>query len=110
MDPGQEIQEVPSDCKEETKEAPSDPEEETREAPSNPEKEAQEAPSDIEEETKDGAGLAAESTDLERMVVTARRKLTIRGNFPPDNVIAHVESTGARKREKSTAAKSSADE
>ena len=77
LDPGQEAREVPSDCKEETREASSDPDEETRETPSdlnektwevpsNPEKETQEAPSDSEK-TKDVAGLAAGSTDLERL-------------------------------------------
>ena len=48
--------------------------------------------------------------DLEWMVVPARRKLSISGNLPPNNIITHVESTGARRRERSSAAKFSADE
>ena len=36
--------------------------------------------------------------------------LTISGNLPPNNVIAHVESTGARRRGRSSAAKFSADD
>ena len=62
------------------------------------------------EEKKDEEGLATGSTDSEGSVVPARRKLTISGNIPPNNVIAHVESTGARRRERSSAAKSSADD
>ena len=101
---------MPLDRKEETREAPSDPNEETREAPLSTEKETQEAPSDSEEETKDVAGFAVGSTDLEGLVVPARRKLTISGNLPPNNVIVNVESTGARRRERSNAAKFSVDE
>ena len=78
---------------------PSDPEAETREAPSGP-----------EIETKDEAGPATWSTDLEGPVAPALRMLTISGNFPPNNVIAHVESTGARRRGRSSAAKLSADD
>ena len=83
---------------------PSDPDEETREAPSNPERETQEAPSDSEEETKDVTGLAAGSTDLKGLVVP------VSGNLPPNNVIAHVESMGAPRRERSIAAKFSGNE
>ena len=83
---------------------------ETREGPSNPEKETQEAPSDSEEETKNIAGLAARSTNLEGLVVPARRKLTISGNLPPTHFIAHLKSTGARRRERMNAAVFSADE
>ena len=121
MDPGQATREVPSDHEEETREASSDFDEETREAlsdpdeetgevPSNPEKETQEAPSDSEEETKDVAGLAAGSTDWEGLVVPARRKLNASGNLSQNNVITHVESTGARRRERSSGAKFSTDE
>ena len=78
--------------------------------PSNLENETQEAPSDFEEDRKDVAGLVAGSTDLERLVVPVRRKLTISGNLPPNTVIGHVESTCARKRKRSSAATFSADE
>ena len=105
----QKIQEAPPDSEEETLEAPSDLNEETQEMLLDPE-ETQEAPSDSEEEAKDVAGLAAGSTDLEGLGVPARRKLTICGNIPPNNVIAHVESTGARRRGRSSAAKFSADD
>ena len=61
--------------------------------------------------TKDVAGLAVQSTDLEAaLVVTTRRKLTLSGNLPPNNILAYVESTGTRRRERSSAAKFSADE
>ena len=96
---------MPSDHKEETREPPSDPDEEAREAPSSPEGETK-APSDHEEETKDAAG----PTDLEGLVVPACRKLTTSGNFPSNSIIAHVEFTGARRHEKSSAAKLFADE
>ena len=115
LDAGQEKREVPLNRKEETQEAPLYPDEETREAPSNPneqtgetpsnpEKGTQKALSDSEEETEDVGGLAAGSTDLEEMVVPARRKLTISDNRPPNNVIRHVDLTGARRRERSNAA------
>ena len=106
----EETQEASSDFDEETREAPSDTDEETGEAPSSPEKETQEAPSDSEEETNDVAGLAAGSTDLEGLVVPARRKLNISGNLSQNNVITLVESTGARRRERSSGAKLSTDE
>ena len=61
-------------------------------------------PSESEEEAKDVTGLAARSTDSEGLVVPARRKITISGNLPPNNVIAHVKSTGARRRESSRGA------
>ena len=102
--------EVPSDRKEETQEAALDPNEETREVPLNPKKETQETPSDSEEGTKNVAGLEAGSTDLKGLAVPARRKLTISRNLPPHNVNGHEESTGARRRERSSAAKFSADE
>ena len=131
LDPEEETREVPLDPKEETREVPLDPEEETQEAPSDREDKAQVAPSDSEEETlealsdpeeetleapsnseetKDVAGLAEEATDLEGPVVSARRKLTISGNPPPNNVKAHLESAGARSCEKSSTAKFSTDE
>ena len=47
---------------------------------------------------------------MEGPVFPARRKLTINGNLPPNNVIAHVQSTGARRCERSNTAKVSADE
>ena len=71
--------------------------------PPNPEGETREAPSDSGVETKDVAGLAEGSTNLEGPVVPARRKLTIGGNLPPNHVKAHVESTGARRRDRSSA-------
>ena len=92
-DPEEETLDAPSDPDEKTLEVPSDPDEktyevpldseETQKAPLNPEKERQEALSDPEEETKDVAGLASWSTDLEGLVVPARRKLTLSGNLPP---------------------------
>ena len=60
-------------------------------------------------ETSDVAGILAGSTDLEGPVVPARRKIIISGNLPPNNVIAHVKSAGARRRG-SSLAKVSADE
>ena len=59
-----------------------------------------------EKEAKDAAG----STELEGSVVPARRKLTISCNFPLNNVKAHVESAGARRRGRNNTAKLSADE
>ena len=112
--------ELSSDRKEKTREAPSDPDEETQEAPldtgetqkapPNPEKETREGPSNPGVETKYVAGLEERPTDLEGLVVPARRELTISGNLLPSNVKAHVESTGARERERGSAAKFSADE
>ena len=62
-------------------------------------------------ETKYVAGLAEGSTDLEGLVVPARWKLNTSDNLPPNNVIAHVESTCARNREeRGSAIKVSADE
>ena len=131
LDPGQETWELPSDRKEKTREALPDPEEEILEAPSHPDEETHEEPLDPEEtqrtppnpegETREApsnpgveikyvAGFAVGSTDLERPVVPARRKLTIGGNLPPNNALAHVESTGARRRGRSSAAQFSADE
>ena len=98
-----------SDYKEETREVSSDPDEETREASSNAEKETQEALSDPEEETKDVAGLAVGSTDLEGLIVPARRKLTMSGNLPPNTIITRVESTGDRRQGRTSTAKYSAD-
>ena len=126
-----EIQKAPLDRKEKTLEAPSDPEDETLKAPLDPDEETQEAPLDPKEtqkapsnpegatrdmpsdpgvETNDVARLAAGSTDLKGPVIPARRKLTISGNLPPNNINAQVESTGARRREGSSAEKFSADE
>ena len=100
---------APPDPAQETREAPSDPEEETQEARSDPNKETQEASSDSEEK-KGVARLAAGSRDLGELVVPARRKLTISDNLPPNNTIAHVESTGARRRGRGSAAKYFADD
>ena len=118
-DPEEEILEAPSDPEEVTLEVPSDPDEETQETPLDPEdthkaspnaeEETQEAPSGPVVETNGVAGLAAESTDLEGPDVPAHRKLTISGNISPNNVIAHVEPTGARRHERSSATKFSAD-
>ena len=60
-------------------------------------------------ETKDVAGLVAGSTDLQGTVVLARRKITISGKLPPNNVITHVGSAGAH-RHGNSAAKFSADD
>ena len=87
-----------------------DPEEEIREAPLDSEEEAQEAPSDSEEETKGKARPVAGSMDLEGPAVPALRMLTISGNLLPNNVIGHMESTSARRRGRSSAAKVSADD
>ena len=131
LDPGQETRELPSDRKEKTREALPDPEEEILEAPSHPDEETHEEPLDPEEtqrsppnpegETREApsnpgveiihvAGLAVGSTDLEGPVVLAHRKLTIGGNLPPNKALAHVESTGARRRGRSSAAQFYADE
>lgn len=83
---------------------------ETREGPSDPKEETQETPSDSEEEIKYIAGLAADLTNLKGLVGPAPRKITISGNRPSYNVNAHLESTGARRRERSSAATLSADE
>ena len=95
-DPGEETREAPSNPEEETQKAPSDTEKGAQGAPPDPVKETQEAPLDLEEKTKDEAGPAAESTDLGRPVVPARLKFTTSFNLPPDNVIAHMESTDAK--------------
>ena len=100
--------EASSDPEEKTHVVPLDPEE-TQKTPPNPEEDTREAPPDPGVGTNDVAGLAARSTDLEGLVVPARRKLTISGNLPPNNVIAHVES-GARRYGRSRIAKFSADE
>ena len=104
--PGQETRGLPLDRKENTREAPSDSDQETqgtsvnsRETP-NPEGETREAPSDPGVETEYVAGRAEGSTNLEGLVVPARRKLTTSGNLPPNNVNEHVKSTGARRRER----------
>ena len=120
LHPKQETRELPLDRKEKTREAPSDPDEETQEVPLDPEEtqkaspnlegETREAPSDPGVETNDVAGLAAGSTDLKGPVIPAPQKLTISGNLPPNNVNMPAESPGARRREKSSAAKCSADE
>ena len=99
---------APSDPEAETQKAPSDPEVETQGAPSNPEADTREAPSDSEVETKDEAGLEAGSTDLEGPVVPSLQMLTITGNLPPNNFVAHVESTSAWRH--GSAAKFSADD
>ena len=110
MDLDEGVREAPPDPWQETREAPSDTEEKTREAPSDPDEETEEAPSDSEEETEDVARLAAGSRDMGGPVVPALRTLTIGGKRPPNNVIAHVESTGVRRRGKSSTAKASADD
>ena len=137
LDPGQETREAPSDREEETREAPSDPEDEVERGDTGgatgswagdmgsaigsreerdkagtigPDEEAWEAPSYSEEETKDVAGLVAGSTYVKGSVVPARRKLTIRGNPPLNNTIAHVESTGACRRGSNSATRFSADD
>ena len=120
-DPAEETQEAPPDLAEGTREAPSDreneaqvtpsyPEEETLEAPSDPEEEMLGALSDPDEKTKYAAGLAEGPTDLEGPVVPASRKRTIGGNLPPNNLKAHVEPAGARRRGRRSTAKFSADE
>ena len=74
----------------------------THKAPPNPEEETREASSDPGMETHNVAGLAAGSTNLEGLVVPRRRTLTISGNLPPNNAIAHVESAGASRRGRSS--------
>ena len=108
-DPAEETREASSDREDEAQGTPSGPEGETLEAPSDPEEETLEAPSDSEE-TKDGAGLAERPTDLEGSVVSARQKLTISGNLPPNNVKAHVESAGVCRRGRSRTATFPSDE
>ena len=110
---------MPSDPEEETREAPPDPDKETQGVLSDPEEKTREAPLDLEEthgspsdpeETKDVAWLVTGSTDLEDPVVLALWMLTISGNIPSNNVIAHIESTGARRRGRSSAETFSADD
>ena len=84
--------------------------EETQKALPNPEGETREAPSNPGVETKYVAGFAVGSTNLEGTVVPTRRKLTIGGNLPPNIVLVHMETTGARRRGRSSTAKFSADE
>ena len=105
----EETQEAPSDREDEVQGTPSDSEEEILEAPSDPEEETLEAPSDFEE-AKYVAGLAEGPTDLDGPVIPALRKLTIGGNFPPNNINAPMESAGAHTRGRSSTAKFSADE
>ena len=120
-DPAEETWKALSDRKEETREDPPYPDEETREVPLDseektwevpwdPEKETREVPSDPDEKTKYAAGLAEGPTDLEVPVVPASRKRTIDGNLPPNNLKAHVEPAGARRRGRKSTAKFSADE
>ena len=47
---------------------------------------------------------------MEGLVIPARRKLTNNGNLLPNNVNAHVELTGARRRKRGSAVKFCADE
>ena len=109
-DPAEETREAPSVREDEAQGTPSYPEEETLEAPSDPEKEILEAPSDPDEKTKYAAELAEGPTGLEGPVVPASRKRTIGGNLPPNNLKAHVEPAGARRRGRRSTAKFSADE
>ena len=97
-DPAEETREAPSDREDEAQGTPSYPEEEILEAPSDPEEEILEGPSDPDEKTKYEAGLAEGPTDLEGSAVPASRKRTIGGNLPPNNLKAHVEPAGARRR------------
>ena len=97
------------ELRKEVQEAPPDPEQGTLEAPSDPEEETLEAPSDPNEKTKYAAGLAGGPTDLEGPVVPASRKRAIGGNLPPNNLKAHVEPAGARRRGRRSTAKFSAD-
>ena len=76
--------------------------------PSDPNEEIQDAPLGSEGKKKSVARLAAGWTDLGGLVVPARGKLTTSGNLPPNDVIVHVESTGARRPGRSSAAKYSA--
>ena len=78
--------------------------------PSCPKEETQEASSDPEEGTQDKAGSLAGWTDLGGPALPALRKLTINGNFPPKKDITHVESTGASRYGRSSAAKVSTDD
>ena len=109
-DLAEETWKAPSDREGEAQWAPSYPEEETLEAPSDPEEETLEAPSNPDEKTKYAAGLAEGPTDLEGPVVPVSRKRTIGGNLPPNNLKAHVEPAGARRRGRRSTAKFSTDE
>ena len=109
-DPAEETREAPSVSEDEAQGTPSYPEEETLEAPSDPEEEILEAPSDPDERTKYAAELAEGPTDLEGSAVLASRKRTIGGNLRPNNLKAHVEPAGARRRGRRSTAKFSADE
>ena len=109
-DPVEETWEAPSDREDEAQGTPSYPEEETLEAPSDPEEGTLEAPSDPDEKMKYAAGLAEGPTDLEGPAVPASRKRTIGGNLPPNNLKAHVEPAGVRRRGRRSTAKFSADE
>ena len=82
---------------------------EVQEAPPDPEQGTLEAPSDPDEKTKYAAGLAGGPTDLEGPVVPASWKRAIGGNLPPNNLKAHVEPAGARRRGRRSTAKFSAD-
>ena len=79
-------------------------------APPDSEEETHEVSWNSEEKTKDVVELTAGLTDLEGPVVPTRRQLTISGNLPPNNVIAHVESTGARRSGRSGNTTKEADE
>ena len=109
-DPAKETRGAPSDREDEAQGTPSYPEKETLEAPSHPEEETLEAPSDPDEKTICAAELADGPRDLEGPVVPASRKRTIGGNLPPNNLKAHVEPAGARRRGRRSTAKFSADE
>ena len=109
-DPAEETREAPSDREDGAQGTPSYPEEEALEAPSDPAEEILEAPSDPNEKSKYAAGLAEGPTDLEGPVVPASRKRTVGGNLPPNNLKAHVEPAGARRRGRRSTAKFSADE
>ena len=108
--PTEKTREAPSDGKDGAQGTPSDSEDETLEAPSDPLEETLEASSGSEEETKGVVGLAEGPTELEGPAIPARRKLTISGNLPSNNVKVHVELAGVRRRGRSSTTKFSADE
>ena len=89
---------------EKAQEAPPDPEEGTQGAPPDPQEDIQKAPSYPEDETKNRAEPAAGSNNFEEPVVPVLQILTISGNLPPNNAIAHVESAGARRHGRSCVA------
>ena len=91
LDTEEGTQESPLDSAEETRKTPSDREDKAQRKWSDPEEETVEAPLNSVEKTEYVAGLAEGPTELEGPVVPARRKVTIGGNLPSNNVKVHLE-------------------